>query len=53
MLSGLALFALGAGIALFTGRGVLYSSTRQLVLGLAAVGVTFLIGRLLGVAIGG
>jgi vacuolar iron transporter family protein len=53
VLSGLALFALGAGIALFTGRGVLYSGTRQLVLGLAAAGVTFVIGRRLGVAIGG
>lgn len=52
-LSGVALFALGAGIALITGRGVWFSGLRQLVLGLAAAGVTFVIGRLLGVAIGG
>lgn len=52
-LSGVALFALGAGIALITGRGVWFSGLRQLILGLAAAGVTFVIGRLLGVAIGG
>ena len=49
--SGLALFGLGAAITLFTGRSVVRSGGRQLVLGLAAAAVTFGVGRLLGVAI--
>jgi vacuolar iron transporter family protein len=49
----LALFSAGGAIAVFTGRSLLFSGMRQLVLGLLAAGVTFGIGRLLGVAIGG
>jgi len=52
VVSAVALFAIGAGIALFTGRPVLYSGVRQLILGLAAAGVTYGLGRALGVAIG-
>jgi VIT1/CCC1 family predicted Fe2+/Mn2+ transporter len=51
--SGAALFAIGAGTSLFTGRGVLFSGARQLLIGFAAAGVTFVIGRLVGVSLGG
>jgi vacuolar iron transporter family protein len=51
--SGAALFMIGAGTSLFTGRGVWFSGTRQLLIGLAAAGVTFGIGRLIGVAMTG
>jgi VIT1/CCC1 family predicted Fe2+/Mn2+ transporter len=47
------LFLTGTGIALITGRGVAFSGTRQMLLGLAAAGITFGIGRLLGVAVTG
>jgi VIT1/CCC1 family predicted Fe2+/Mn2+ transporter len=53
VLSGLGLFAIGAAITLLTGRGVLYSGTRQVLIGFAAAGITFAIGRLIGVAIAG
>ncbi len=48
VLSGLALFALGAAITLFTGRSWLFSGARQAVLGLAAAAVTFAIGSAIG-----
>jgi len=44
---------IGAAIAVFTGRSALYSAARQLLLGLLAASVTFGIGKLVGVAIGG
>jgi len=47
------LFLIGAGITLFTGRGVLFSGARQMAFGLAAAVVTYLIGRLIGVNLGG
>jgi VIT1/CCC1 family predicted Fe2+/Mn2+ transporter len=47
------LFAIGAGITLFTGRGLLFSGMRQVVFGLAAALLTFAIGRLIGVNLGG
>jgi VIT1/CCC1 family predicted Fe2+/Mn2+ transporter len=49
--SGAALFVIGAGTSLFTGRGVLVSGARQLLIGFAAAGVTYGIGRLIGVAL--
>jgi VIT1/CCC1 family predicted Fe2+/Mn2+ transporter len=49
----LGLFAIGALITLLTGRSAIFSGTRQLVFGLLAAGVTFLLGRLIGTAIGG
>jgi vacuolar iron transporter family protein len=52
MLCALVLFVVGAGTTLFTGRNPLSAGLRQLVIGLAAAGVTFAIGRLVGVAIG-
>ena len=53
VLSGLALLAIGAGTSLFTGRGVAFSAGRQLVIGLAAAAVTYGVGRLVGVTLGG
>lgn len=51
--SGVALFLIGAGTTLFTGRGVLPSGARQLLVGFAAAGVTFGVGKLIGVAVSG
>lgn len=47
-----ALFGVGAGVSLLTGRGTLYSGARQVAIGAAAAGVTFLVGNLLGVTVG-
>jgi vacuolar iron transporter family protein len=47
------LFILGAIVTLFTGRGVLYSGARMVIFGLLAAAVTFGIGRLIGVSVGG
>jgi vacuolar iron transporter family protein len=52
VLSGFALAAVGAGTSIFTGRGLLFSAWRQLMIGYAAALVTFGIGRLAGVALG-
>jgi VIT1/CCC1 family predicted Fe2+/Mn2+ transporter len=51
--SGLALFAIGAGITLLTGRSILYSGSRQVIFGFAAAAVTYGVGRLLGVSLSG
>lgn len=51
--SALALFGIGAAITLFTGMPVWRSGGRQLLLGLAAAGVTYGVGRLIGVAVTG
>jgi VIT1/CCC1 family predicted Fe2+/Mn2+ transporter len=53
ILSALGLFVIGAAITLFTGKPVLRSGLRQVAFGLAAALVTFGIGRLIGVSIGG
>jgi len=45
------LFVLGAAITLLTHRGALRSGTRQLLIGLAAAGLTFAIGWLVGVSL--
>jgi VIT1/CCC1 family predicted Fe2+/Mn2+ transporter len=47
------LFLLGAVITLFTGRSVWFSGMRMVLFGLLAAAVTFGIGRLIGVSIGG
>ena len=49
--SGIGLFALGAAITILTGRGVLFSGARQVAVGLGAAGLTFLVGRLIGVSL--
>jgi VIT1/CCC1 family predicted Fe2+/Mn2+ transporter len=51
--SGVGLFLIGAAITLMTGRGVLYSGLRQVLVGLAAAVVTFGVGRLIGVSLAG
>ena len=53
LLSTVGLFILGAVITLFTGRTVLYSGMRMVIFGLLAAAVTFGIGRVIGVSIGG
>jgi VIT1/CCC1 family predicted Fe2+/Mn2+ transporter len=53
LLSGLALFLIGAGITLLTGRSVLFSGMRQVIFGFAAAAITFVVGRLIGVSIAG
>lgn len=53
VLSGLTLFGIGALITLMTGRSVLYSGGRQLIFGLLAAALTFGIGRVVGVTVGG
>ena len=50
--SGLALALIGAGTSLFTGRGAVFSSLRQLAIGLAAAGVTYGAGAVAGVSLG-
>ena len=52
-LSAVGLFALGAGITLFTGRSALFSGARQVAFGLAAAGLTYGVGRLIGVSLRG
>jgi vacuolar iron transporter family protein len=47
------LFLLGAVTSLFTGRGALFSGARMILFGLMAAAVTYGIGKLIGVTIGG
>jgi vacuolar iron transporter family protein len=51
--SGVALLLIGGGTSLFTGRSLPFSAARQLLIGFAAAGITYGIGRLVGVSIGG
>jgi VIT1/CCC1 family predicted Fe2+/Mn2+ transporter len=53
VLSTLGLFGIGAAITLLTGRSIWYSGMRQVLIGLAAAAITFGIGRLIGVSLGG
>lgn len=53
VLGALGLFGIGAIITLLTGRSVLYSGARQVLIGLGAAAITFGIGRLIGVTIAG
>ena len=46
------LFAIGALITVFTGRGALFSGGRQVVVGAAAAALTYAVGRLIGGAVG-
>ena len=50
VLAGFGLFGGGAAITLATGRSAWFSGTRMLVLGLTAAGITYGVGRLVGVA---
>ncbi len=49
--SAVGLFIIGAAITLMTGRGVLFSGLRQVVVGIIAAALTFGVGRLIGVSI--
>jgi VIT1/CCC1 family predicted Fe2+/Mn2+ transporter/rubrerythrin len=49
----IALFAVGAGVSLLTGRGFLFSGARQVAIGAAAAIVTFVVGSLIGVSVAG
>jgi VIT1/CCC1 family predicted Fe2+/Mn2+ transporter len=51
--SALGLFLIGAAITLMTGRNLILSGLRQMGFGLAAAAITFGIGRLVGVNVGG
>jgi VIT1/CCC1 family predicted Fe2+/Mn2+ transporter len=51
-LSVVGLFTIGALITLFTGRGALYSGGRQVAIGAAAAALTYVVGRLIGGAVG-
>lgn len=53
LFSGAALFLIGAGITLMTGRSIIYSGTRQVIFGFVAAAITYGIGRLIGVSIAG
>jgi VIT1/CCC1 family predicted Fe2+/Mn2+ transporter len=50
---GVALAAIGAGTSLFTGRSVAFSAFRQLLIGYLAAAITYAIGMLAGVTLGG
>jgi VIT1/CCC1 family predicted Fe2+/Mn2+ transporter len=52
-LSGFTLLTIGGATSLFTGRNMLFCAMRQLLVGFAAAGVTYGIGRLIGVTISG
>jgi VIT1/CCC1 family predicted Fe2+/Mn2+ transporter len=51
VLSLVALFGVGAGVSLLTGRSVVFSGARQVLIGAAAAGVTFIVGSLVGVSV--
>jgi VIT1/CCC1 family predicted Fe2+/Mn2+ transporter len=48
-----ALFAVGAGVSLVTGRSSLFSGVRQMAIGSAAAAVTYGVGLLIGVSVAG
>lgn len=52
-LSVLGLFGIGSATSLFTGRPVWFSGLRQVLFGLTAAAVTYGVGHLIGVSIGG
>jgi len=53
VISLIALFAVGAGVSLLTGRSVLFSGARQVGIGAAAAIVTYVVGTAIGVSVGG
>jgi VIT1/CCC1 family predicted Fe2+/Mn2+ transporter len=52
LVSAVGLFVIGAAITLMTGRSVLYSGFRQVVVGMVAAGLTYGVGRLIGISVG-
>jgi vacuolar iron transporter family protein len=53
VMSAIGLFVLGAVVTLFTGQRVIFSGLRMVIFGLLAAAVTFGIGHVIGVSIGG
>jgi vacuolar iron transporter family protein len=53
LVCGVSLFLVGALISIFTGRNMVYSGFRMVGIGALAAGVTFAIGRLLGISVAG
>ncbi len=51
--SAVALMAIGFGTSLFTGRSAVFSALRQLAIGAAAAGITYGVGKVVGVSLGG
>jgi len=51
LISSAVLFLIGTGATLFTGRSVFFSGIRQLLIGLAAAGVTYTLGHFIGAAL--
>src|SRR5262249_39415222 len=51
IMSGVAVFTVGAGISMLTGKSWLLSGLRMLAVGGAAAAVTYLVGRLLDVSV--
>jgi len=47
----LGLFILGAAITIYTGKSIWYSGFRQILFGLTAAGITFGIGKLIGISL--
>ena len=52
LVCGISLFVVGGLISLFTGRNFFFSGFRMLGIGALAAGVTYIIGRILGVTVG-
>ena len=50
-ISSVVLFLIGAGGTLFTGRNLFFSGIRQLLVGLAAAGVTYTLGHFIGMTV--
>jgi VIT1/CCC1 family predicted Fe2+/Mn2+ transporter len=48
-----ALFLVGAAVTLFTGRSVVFSGVRQVIFGLVAAGLVYMIGKAVGVTVSG
>lgn len=51
VLSGIALFAVGSALTIFTGRSILASGGRQLFIGGVAAAATFVLGTIIGVSV--
>jgi VIT1/CCC1 family predicted Fe2+/Mn2+ transporter len=52
-LAGVALAVIGVATSVFTGRSAAFSAVRQLMIGYGAAAITFAIGKLVGVSLGG
>jgi len=52
VISAVGLFIIGAAITLMTGKSIIFSGTRQVVVGILAAALTYGIGKLIGVSIG-